>query len=64
MRHMNIICDQCKCVVHGVPWVAMRQGSYAYLCTPVCKERYENETARIAWTQRSLELGWKAVNGA
>ena len=42
----------------------MRQGSYAYLCTPVCKEAYENETARIAWTQGSLALGKAAFNGA
>jgi hypothetical protein len=42
----------------------MRQGNYAYLCTPVCKEAYENETHRINWTQGSLALGKAAFNGA
>lgn len=59
-----IMCDHCRSPCHGVPWVAMRQGSYAYLCSPAHKEQFENETARIAWTQRSLELGVRAVNGA
>lgn len=59
-----ILCDQCRSPCHGTPWVAMRRGQYAYLCGPACKEQFENETARIAWTQGMLELGRAAFNGA
>jgi hypothetical protein len=59
-----MLCSQCNGTLHGTPWVSLRRGVYAFLCAPACKEAYENETHRIAWTQRSLDLGWRAVNGA
>lgn len=57
-------CARCGSWLHKTPWVSSRSGTYAFLCTEQCKEAYDNETYRIAWTQRSLELGPAAFNGA
>lgn len=56
-------CDQCWSPIDGVPWCATRRGTYAFLCSPACKESYDNETHRIAWTQGMLDLGQAAFNG-
>lgn len=60
----TVLCDQCGAVCHGVPWVAMRKGAYALLCSTQCKTSYENETHRIAWTQGMLALGTAVFNGS
>lgn len=49
-------CDQCGTVLHKTPWCSKRDGQYAFLCTPVCQEQYDNETSRIAWTQFRFPL--------
>lgn len=49
-------CDQCGGTLHQTPWCASRRGVYAFLCTPECKEAYDSETYRIAWTQFRFPL--------